>query len=271
MPCAGHPGHPQRSDCTVSAPSWWGDLDVPATLDAALVGAAGVFSVQDYWGRGVGYEGEVRQGRALAEAARRAGVQLFVQSSMADADEDLGPLPRHFQSKKRIEAIVEDTGLPRVFLGTVFFMDNIDDRSMGGPMIFPMLAGTLGSDTRLELLAVADIGRAAAAVFTDPARYVGTKVDLVGDALTVPEMREVYRLATGRRAWGWALPTPLARRLNAEFTEQLEWQRDVGFTAEPAQSRRLIPGMQDLSTHLRLRDVQDKASSSSRIRTAATP
>jgi uncharacterized protein YbjT (DUF2867 family) len=189
---------------------------------------------------------------------------------MADADEDLAPLPRHFQSKKRIETIVDDTGLPRVFLGTVFFMDNLDDPSMGGPMIFPMLAGTLGDDTRLEMVAVADIGRAAAAVLADPAAHVGTKIDLVGDRLTVPEMREAYRLATGRRAWGWPLPTALARRVNAEFTEQLEWQREVGFTAEPAQSRTVLPDMQDLSTHLRLRALPAEALSPVRDRSAAT-
>jgi uncharacterized protein YbjT (DUF2867 family) len=248
-----------------------GDLDDTASLDAALREVSGVFSVQSYWAPGVGYAGEVRQGRALAEAARRAGVQLFVQSSMADADEDARPLPRHFQSKRRIEAIVDDLGLPRVVLGTVFFMDNIDDRSMGGPLLFPMLAGTLGADTRLEMLAVADIGRAAAAVFADPARFVGTRIDLVGDLLTVPEMREAYRLATGRRAWGWALPTALARRLDAEFTEQLEWQRDVGFRAGPAQSRALIPAMQDLPTHLRLRDAAGRTpAAGSRDRSAVT-
>jgi uncharacterized protein YbjT (DUF2867 family) len=247
-----------------------GDLDDPASLDSALSGATGVFSVQNYWAPGVGYAGEVRQGRALAEAARRAGVQLFVQSSMADADESAAPLPRHFQSKKRLEAIVDDTGLPRVFLGTVFFMDNLGDKAMGGPLLFPMLAGTLGQDTRLELLAVADIGRAAAAVFAAPDRYVGTKVDLVGDVLTVPEMREEYRRTAGRRAWGWALPTALARRLNAEFTEQLEWQRDVGFRAEPAEARALVHGMQDLRTHLQLR-AGHAAASTSRDAAGATP
>jgi uncharacterized protein YbjT (DUF2867 family) len=229
------------------------DLDDPTSLDRALEGAAGVFSVQDYWGKDVGYAGEIRQGRALAEAAHRAQVQLFVQSSMADADEDQAPLPQHFQSKRRIESIVDDLGLPRVFLGTVFFMDNIDDRSMGGPLLFPMLAGALGKHTRLELLAVSDIGRAAAAAFAAPATHVGTKVDLVGDVLTVPQMREVYRRATGRRAWSWGLPPALSQRLNEEFLEQLHWQRLVGFTAAPSDSSGLTFALQDLSTHLRLR------------------
>jgi uncharacterized protein YbjT (DUF2867 family) len=248
-----------------------GDLDDAASLDSALQGAAGVFSVQNFWDPSVGYAGEIRQGRALAEASRRSGVQLFVQSSMADADEDRAPLPRHFQSKKRVETIVDDLGLPYVFLGTVFFMDNIDDRSMGGPMLFPMLAGVLGRDTRLEMLAVSDIGRAAAAVFAAPAKFVGTRIDLVGDVLTVPEMRDVYHRATGRRAWGWGLPGALSRRLNADFIEQLEWQRQVGFKAGPAESRVIVPGLQDLMTHLRLRNQSTNPGATSLDQVARVP
>jgi hypothetical protein len=107
-------------------------------------------------------------------------------------------------------------------------------------------------------------------VFAAPDRYVGTKVNLVGDLLTVPEMREEYRRTTGTRAWGWALPTALARRLNEEFTEQLEWQRDVGFLAEPAEARAVFPGMQDLRTHLQLR-AGHRAASTSRDTAGATP
>ncbi len=199
-----------------------GDLDHPLTLPAALDGAAGVFSVQNYWEPTVGYAGEIRQARTLAEAAQRAGVQLFVQSTMVTADEDAAAMPEHFLSKRRIEGIVDDLGLPRMFLGTVFFMDNIRSKAMGGPLLLPMLAGTLGQSTPLQMLAVDDIGRAAAAAFAAPTRHIATRLDLIGDVLTVPQVREVYRRVTGRRTAGWALPTVLARGLSHEFTAQLE-------------------------------------------------
>jgi len=230
-----------------------GDLDRPASLAPALDGAGGVFSVQNYWDPAVGYAGEVRQGRALAQAARRAGVQLFVQSTMAEADEDVAALPEHFLSKRRVEAAVDEVGLPRTFIGTVFFMDNIGDPTMGGPLLFPMLAGTLGRETKLQMLAVTDIGRAAAAAFASPSRFSGARVDLVGDVLTVPQMRSVYRRATGRRPRGWSMPTAVARRLSPEFVEQLEWQVEAGFTTHPDDARRRVPGLHDLERHLRSR------------------
>jgi uncharacterized protein YbjT (DUF2867 family) len=231
-----------------------GDLNRPASLDPALDGAGGVFSVQNYWDAGTGYVGEVRQGRALAQAARRAGVRLFVQSTMADADEDLAPLPAHFLSKRRIEAAVDDLGLPRTFIGTVFFMDNLGDKTMGGPLLFPVLAGALEPDTELQMLAVTDIGRAAAVVFSAPSRFVGTRLDLVGDVQTVSQMRSVYRRATGRRPQGWAMPTAVSRRLSPEFVEQLEWQVKAGFPTRPEDTRRLVPGLHDLEHHLRSRN-----------------
>src|SRR5690242_6452018 len=51
-----------------------GDMDDRAELDAAFQGVYGVFSVQNFWLPNVGYEGEIRQGNNVADAAREAGV-----------------------------------------------------------------------------------------------------------------------------------------------------------------------------------------------------
>lgn len=63
-----------------------------------MEGAYGVFSVQNFME--TGFEGEVRQGKALADAAKAAGVQHFVYTSVVSADRHTG-LP-HFESKWQI-------------------------------------------------------------------------------------------------------------------------------------------------------------------------
>ena len=68
---------------------------IHASVQRALEGAYGVFSVQTF--TEAGCEGEIRQGKALADAAKAAGVQHFVYSSVVSADRDTG-LP-HFESK----------------------------------------------------------------------------------------------------------------------------------------------------------------------------
>jgi uncharacterized protein YbjT (DUF2867 family) len=60
-----------------------GDLNRPDTLVAALSVVDGLFSVQNFWEKGVGYEGEVRQGLALLDAAKAAGIRHVVQSTIA--------------------------------------------------------------------------------------------------------------------------------------------------------------------------------------------
>src|SRR5713101_7410431 len=52
------------------------DLEDPGSLGPAVRGAYGVYSVQDFWA--VGAKREVQQGKNLADAAKKAGVEHFV-------------------------------------------------------------------------------------------------------------------------------------------------------------------------------------------------
>lgn len=62
-----------------------GDLFTPASLEEALKGVYGVFSVQTSFAEhGVG--GEIIQGKLLADAAHKAQVQHFVYSSVGGAE-----------------------------------------------------------------------------------------------------------------------------------------------------------------------------------------
>src|SRR5215471_12707768 len=48
-----------------------GNMEDPASLEPAMRGVYGVYSVQDFWS--VGVKREVQQGKNLADAAKRAG------------------------------------------------------------------------------------------------------------------------------------------------------------------------------------------------------
>lgn len=227
-----------------------GDLeDEPSVLRAAR-GAAAVFSVQDFWAPGVGYEGEVRQGRTLVRAARAAGVGHVVQSTMA-AVADGTDLPRHFASKRVVEGVLAESGLPHTLVGTVFFMDNFAERRGGGRLLFPTLAGALHRDTRVHLLAADDIGPAVARILADPGRHRSARIDLAGDLLTVPEMKRAYRAVSGRAPRRWRVPAVLTRRINAEFAEQLRWHDRAAFLVDPD------PALTTFAAFLRERGVTD--------------
>src|SRR5713226_3325729 len=75
-----------------------GDLEDPSSLDRVSRGVYGIYSVQDFWT--VGAKREVQQGKNLAEAAKKAGVQHFVYSSVGGAERSTG-IP-HWESKWEI-------------------------------------------------------------------------------------------------------------------------------------------------------------------------
>jgi uncharacterized protein YbjT (DUF2867 family) len=63
-------------------------MDERSSVDRALEGAYGVFSVQNFWE--AGYDREVRQGKTVADAAKAAGVGHFVYSSVGSAHRRTG-------------------------------------------------------------------------------------------------------------------------------------------------------------------------------------
>src|SRR5215475_7570208 len=89
-----------------------GDLEVRSSLDAAVRGAYGVYSLQDFWS--VGAKREVQQGKNLADAAKKAGVGHFVYSSVGGAERN--SRIRHFESKWEIENHIRRLGLPATMI-----------------------------------------------------------------------------------------------------------------------------------------------------------
>jgi len=205
-------------------------LDDSPGLERSLKEADGVFSVQNYWEKGVGFEGEVRQGKNLAEAAKKARIKHFVQSTMADGQIPYPAVLRHFHSKVRLEEYIDAIGLPRTFLGTVTFMDNILDPKLGGGWTFPFISRIMKPDVPYHMLAVDDIGGVAAAVFADPQKYIGRKINMASNSPTVPKMKRIYGEVTGRSPKRLQFPVWLSRMMNHEFVAQLAWQSAGGWT-----------------------------------------
>src|SRR5436305_2172481 len=99
-----------------------GDLNQPSSLQEAMKGVYGVFSVQTFMADG-GTLAETRQGKAVADAAQEAGVRHLVYSSVGGAERKTGVA--HFESKWQIEEHIRTLGLPATILRPVFFMSNL--------------------------------------------------------------------------------------------------------------------------------------------------
>jgi uncharacterized protein YbjT (DUF2867 family) len=232
------------------------NLDDRESLQKAIAGVNGVFSVQNYWEKGVGYAGEIRQGKNLADAAKAAGVRHFVQSTMADGLTFPERL-EHFQSKAAVEQYIKAIQLPYTFLGTVTFMDNAIDPAFGGEWTFPFISGVMKPDLPYHMLAVDDLGAIAATVFADPVKYLGRKINLSSDRPTVPEMKQVYREVSGRSPKWFAFPAWLCRLINREFAEQLKWQSAGNWDFSTEKTKDVYPKVTLFSEFLRINRVKN--------------
>ena len=106
-----------------------------------------------------------------------------------------------------------------------------------------------------RMMAAEDLGPVVAAVFADPARFVGRHLDLAGDVLTVEEMKATYRRVSGKRAKSCALPAWLLRLANREFAAQLAWHRRAGWAFGAQGARGVYPGMTTFEEFLRQHQV----------------
>jgi uncharacterized protein YbjT (DUF2867 family) len=223
-----------------------GDLDDRASLDRALRGAYGAFSVQTFMGP-EGSVGETRQGNRLADAAKAAGVQHFVYTSVGGADRKSG-LP-HFESKWQIEEHIRALSLPATILRPVFFMDNL--RS---PWLGPrdgVLAAGLRPTTSLQMIAADDIGAFAALAFARPQEYIGKALEIAGDSLTGPQVAHALTRTTGQPVRFVEQPLEQVRSFNAEMADMFAWFNDHGYAADIPALRKLHPGLMTFETWLR--------------------
>src|SRR6202045_927002 len=204
-----------------------GDLDDEATLRRALAGAWGVLGVQNAGEAGV--EREEAQGKRLATLAREAGVEHFVYTSVGSAHKQTG-IP-HFDNKWRIEETVRGLGFPsHVILRPVFFMENLmAPFSLQGST----LASALGAHTKLQMIAVDDIGWFGARAFTDAALN-RREIDLAGDVKTIPEAAEILTKALGRPIAFSQTPIEQVRQYSQEMAIMLQWFERVGYSADIA-------------------------------------
>src|SRR5436853_2480626 len=118
------------------------DIEDTSSIERASRGVYGVYSVQDFWS--VGAKREVQQGKNLADAAKKAGVEHFVYSSVGGAERNTGI--DHWESKWEIEKHIRNLGLPSTVLRPAAFMDGYYSE----PVELGILQGSLVQPVRAD-------------------------------------------------------------------------------------------------------------------------
>jgi uncharacterized protein YbjT (DUF2867 family) len=183
-----HPGkHRKLADEVVEA-----DLDRPETLKVAFAGAYGVFLVTNFAEQGTD---EFKQATAAVRAAKEAGVQHFVWSTLPDVETiSRGKLHvPHFTGKAKVDRIVREAGFAHhTFVVAPFFYQNVmaagapqkqADGSVGWALpINPAVRGIHMGD-------ITELGAIVAGAFAHPDQAGnGEYLPLVGDFMSFNEI-----------------------------------------------------------------------------------
>jgi len=215
-----------------------GNMEDLTSLEPALRGVYGVYSVQDFWS--VGVKREVQQGKNLADAAKKAGVQHFVYSSAGGAERNTGI--DHFESKWEVENYIRKLGLPATMIRPAGFMENyyIDQVEIG--ILKGKLMDPIRGDKPYQTIASDDIGAFVALAFERPKEFIGMELEIAGSELTNVEAAQVFSRVLGKPVKFQKLPMPLVRlALGKEFYQMFRWFNVSGFKADIPGLRRRYP------------------------------
>ncbi len=251
-----------------------------SSLALAMEGVHGVFCNTNFFATAT-VTGEVAEGLAALEAARRAGVQHFVYSSLDSLGARSGgryPVP-HFDAKAAVAARIDERradeymrrGLGDPSAGTwhlerttvlvtapyfenvkAFFRPypgTLSDGSQG--LVFRLPFGT----SRWPMVALDDIGWFAAHVLEHPEAWAGRTLSIASDALTGEELARTFTKVTGVPSEYSALPLPLFEELpipmKHDFVNMVKAINEHGLPRDLEMLRSIHPGLLGFEAWLR--------------------
>ncbi|XP_066203628.1 nmrA-like family domain-containing protein 1 [Saccopteryx leptura] len=177
------------------------DLNDEASVEAALKGAYGVFVVTNFWDD-FSKEKEVRQGKTVADIAKRLGLKHVVYSGLENVKRLTGGKLEvgHFDGKGEVEEYFWSIGVPMTSVRLAAYFENF--LTMWKPvkasdgdyytLVLPM------GDIPMHGISVADVGTIVSSIFNSPAEFLGKAVGLSAEALTIQQYADVLSKSWGK-------------------------------------------------------------------------
>jgi len=213
-----------------------GALTDAKSMEGAMRKAGKVFLVTTFIEEGM--DAEVRQGTTAIDAAKAAGVEHLVFTSVVSASERTG-IP-HFETKGRIEEHLRRSGVPFTIFRPVFFMENFASPWMLPAIRQGKLVNPVRPNVALQMIALRDIGEFVSAAFARPKEFLGQAVELAGDELTMPEALRILSERIGRKIAYEVLPdAQLEKAVGHDMAAMYRWFNSTGYHVDiPALAKR---------------------------------
>ena len=260
-----------RALATLGAEVVAANVDDVESLKQAFQGAHAAYCVTFFWEH-FSPDQEKAQARAMAQAAKHAGVKHVIWSTFEDtrkwvplADDRMPTLQGkykvpHFDAKAEANQYFIDLNLPTTLLLTSFYWDNLIHFGMGpkpgpdGKLAFTLPMGA----KKLPGIAAEDIGRCAYGIFKRGSEFTGKTVGVAGEHLTGTQMASALASALGQEV-GYNAVTPDVYRsfgfpgaddLGNMFQFKADFEKDYCGARDLALCRQLNPRLQTFTQWL---------------------
>lgn len=178
------------------------DLGYKKEFAKAFRGSDGVFLMTPNIAPPATHEFEL--GKQLADAAVEAGVGHIVFSSLENVDKISGGklFAPHFTDKAKVEEYIRTLPVTSSFIYMAFFFTNLIEfytpRLKGNTLVFPIY---LPKDFRAPFVdPLTATGAAVLEIFSNPDKYSGKSLPVIGDIISPQEIVETFTKVTGKKA-----------------------------------------------------------------------
>jgi len=186
------------------------DIDNYESIRSAFSNAYGVYAVTFFWEH-FSAEKEIAQIASIAKAAKETSVKHIIWSTLEDTrnwiplDDKRMPTIHekykvpHFDSKGSSDKFFTELNLPVTFLLTSFYWENFiyfgmqPKRGPDGKLALTIPMG----DKKLSGIAAEDIGKCAYGIFKKGNAFIGKRVGIAGEHLTVKKIAETFTKVLG--------------------------------------------------------------------------
>ena len=247
------------------------DVDDPASVNKALEGAYGAYFVTFFWAH-FSAEKEIAEARMFAEAAKKAGLQHAIWSTLEDTREFVplsdNRMPTlhgkykvpHFDGKGESDHFFTDAGVPTTFLLASFYWDNFiyfgagPKRGDDGKLALTLPIG----DGKMAGIAAEDIGKCAYGIFKKGTAMIGKRIGVAGEQLSGNEMAEGLSKALGEPVLYNKVPAAVYRSFGFPGADDLgnmfqfydEFEQTLNATRDVDRSRQLNPELMNFEQWL---------------------
>jgi uncharacterized protein YbjT (DUF2867 family) len=223
------------------------DLNETSSLEDAFRGAYGVYNMQPPDALKV----EIQQGRNVAEAAKKAGIQHLVYGSAGPGGTKTGI--EQWDAKLEVAQLMQELGLPLTILRPMAFMELMSD-----PTYYPnsstwyIWPNLMGTDVKIPWISVQDVGAIAAKAFAHPEEYLGKNLPLAADARNLAECREIYRQVTGKYPARFPMPMFLFEKfVGKDIPNMWRWLKTNPVSLDTGPTLQVHPEVMSVETWLR--------------------